>query len=193
MKRLVIPFVIAMIVGIGLASAATLLRAKPAPVVADTSVHAAVDSTKERVIEPVEHAGAPGAPRTAAADSASRHTDSPTHAASAPAPAPANAVVAPAAPTAPTAASLLPAPNTPANAAATSPEKAGSERRIARVIASMPPRDAAKVLAQLTDHDIVIIIGNLTEKQEAAILAQLPADRLATVSKLALRPLSVVK
>jgi hypothetical protein len=190
MKRFVIPFVIAIIAGVSVASAATLLRAKPAPVVAPPK-HDASDSTPVRVID---SAGVVVTPTAVPADSATQHGDSTKKAAAIPgsvASALANA-------TASHGPLPLPLPIAPTLKAtsATAPaatEIAPADRRISRVMAAMPPRDAAKVLTQLADHDIAIILGNLTEKQEAAILAQLPVDRLAAVSKLALRPTPRVK
>jgi hypothetical protein len=193
MKRLLITFVIAIIAGVSVASGASLLRAKPAPVAADTSRHTLADSTPVRVIDAT--VGGSATQKSGVADSAAQRHDSAAKSVSA---SPHNAVAPSATATSPDAAHT---PNSSAPkflpiaqpVAAPAAEVPAAERRISRVIAAMPPRDAAKVLTQLADHDVAIILGNLTEKQEAAILSQLPSDRLAAVSKLALRPIPRAK
>lgn len=201
MKALILPFVIALLAGVGVAGGAAVMTAKsaPAPAAADSTRHAA-DSSAVRVIDStgaVEHpAGKP-----AGADSAVAHDApvagkadavAPGHpggvpAVPTPASKPAGATVSVAASAGQPAASIAPKGVIGAGVAAP-PDGPAPEKRIARVIAAMQPRDAAKVLIQMTDHDISIIISNLSEKQEAAILAALPADRLATVSKMLLKP-----
>lgn len=196
MKRFIVPFVIAMIAGISVASAASFLRAKRVPVFAAATKPAVADTTHERVIDSVAVSVAPKAvPR----DTTAHHGDSATKrvaATTVSAPTPPT-TAAPHAPTLPTSLAAAQGPKqTPTVAAPTAvlaADAGPAEKRVAKVIAAMPPRDAAKVLTQLADHDIAIIIGNLTEKQEAAILAQLPADRLASVSKLALHSTPRVK
>jgi hypothetical protein len=197
MKALILPFVIAIVIGVGAASAASVMKAKHAalPVVADsTKQHAAQDSGGLRVIE------ASGA--TVAAAPAAAH-DSANSAASAPAtPADTTKIahqVAPATPRATTGAAkpvdvTSAQANVAAPAAARAPVSAGAavavpaaQKRIARVFASMAPRDAAKVLEQMNDADVSIILGNLTEKQTGAIMALLPAPRVAALSRGALR------
>jgi flagellar motility protein MotE (MotC chaperone) len=50
----------------------------------------------------------------------------------------------------------------------------------------MAPKDAAKVLTQMSDADVQVILGYVGAKQAAAILAVLPPDRAANLSKSAM-------
>ncbi|MEP6619451.1 MAG: hypothetical protein ABJE47_09055 [bacterium] len=203
MKPFILPFLIAMLAGLGVAGGAAVMSAKgaPAPAAADSSKHAATDTTAVRVID---SSGAVAPQPATHADSIARgampvvktETTAPAHANGVPAvpsPAPKSAASGPTATVIATPGERVTPPKGPIVANATAADAPPAEKRIARVIAAMAPRDAAKVLTQMADHDIAIIIGNLSEKQEAAILAALPADRLATVSKLLLRPAPVVK
>ncbi|CAN5909898.1 hypothetical protein BH11GEM2_BH11GEM2_09780 [soil metagenome] len=194
MKPVILPFVIAIVVGMVVASGVTMMRAKTAPAaVVDSTRLAHADTGHVRVIDStgaVEKAPALAMPNAPAHDSAEKTSEGSVTRAGAPPLKPlasggkeggvtqAGGPVALAKPAA--------APTTPA-------ELAPAERRISRVVAAMAPRDAAKVLTQLADHDVAIILNGLTEKQEAAILAQLPAERLALITKLALHGSPVVK
>src|SRR3954470_1396717 len=51
MKRLIIAFVVALLAGTGVASATSVMRAKPAPVAADSTKHATPDSGAVRVVD----------------------------------------------------------------------------------------------------------------------------------------------
>ncbi len=74
-------------------------------------------------------------------------------------------------------------PSKPIVTAATQPGMA----RVAKILAAMPPKDAAKVLEQLDDADVQGVIEVLNDKQAAAILRNLPPLRAAQVSKGVLR------
>jgi flagellar motility protein MotE (MotC chaperone) len=50
----------------------------------------------------------------------------------------------------------------------------------------MSAKDAAKVLEKLTDADISTILGSVNDKKAAEILALLPTERSAAISKTAL-------
>ncbi|MEP7344001.1 MAG: hypothetical protein ABI877_01980 [Gemmatimonadaceae bacterium] len=63
----------------------------------------------------------------------------------------------------------------------------GQPKRISKIFAAMPPKDAAKVLVQMDDADVHLILDALGEKQAAAILQNFPADRLAAFTKAAIR------
>ena len=199
MKAFIFPFAIALLAGVGVAGGTAFLTAKrpPAPTLADSSKHLATDSSGMRVID---SAGAVTTPPVAGAAAPAHSDTSPlAHAAATGKPDPVATSAAPAAHPAPTVTKSIGTrssgvPKVALAVAATGTTDAPpGEKRIARVIAAMAPRDAAKMLAQMADHDVAIIIGNLTEKQEAAILTQLPADRLAAISKLALRPAAAPK
>jgi hypothetical protein len=192
MKKLILPFVVALIAGIGVASGAIVMKKHTAPVLAagDSLPHAAADSTAERVIDST---GVPhSAVATAAPDSAlpAAVSDSAKPAPKSVKPAlpvavaltpPAGAVQRTPTPSVPKASSQSPAPVSP------------TERRLSRVFGSMAPKDAAKVLEQMVDPDVAIILGNLSEKQAAAILAQLPPPRVAALSRASLRTTATVK
>jgi flagellar motility protein MotE (MotC chaperone) len=62
-----------------------------------------------------------------------------------------------------------------------------AERRVSKVFTSMDPKQAAKVLEHMSDGDVQIILGYVGVKQAAAIMAALPPERVATLSKLAMR------
>jgi hypothetical protein len=62
-----------------------------------------------------------------------------------------------------------------------------AERRVAKVFTSMDAKQAAKVLEHMSDGDVQIILGYVGVKQAAAIMAALPPERVATLSKLAMK------
>jgi hypothetical protein len=81
-----------------------------------------------------------------------------------------------------------PAPTKPPTASvAAKPEDVVTPKRISKIFAAMPARDAAKVLVQMDDADVHLILDALGEKQAAAILQNFPAERAATISKNAIR------
>ena len=65
------------------------------------------------------------------------------------------------------------------------PDTAG--RRVAKVFTSMDAKQAAKVLEHMSDGDVHIILGYVGVKQAAAIMSALPPERVATLSKLAMK------
>lgn len=75
----------------------------------------------------------------------------------------------------------------PVTSAASKSEGDVQPRRIAKIFAAMPPKDAAKVLVQMDDADVHLILDALGEKQAAGILQHFPADRAAAISKRAIR------
>jgi hypothetical protein len=62
------------------------------------------------------------------------------------------------------------------------------EGRLAKIFASMQPRDAARVLEQMDDQDVVVILGMLNNRQAAAVLANLSPQRAAGISRLGVQP-----
>lgn len=62
-----------------------------------------------------------------------------------------------------------------------------SERRIAKVFTSMDAKQAAKVLEHMTDNDVEVILGYVGPRQAASIMSELPPERVATLSKLAIK------
>jgi hypothetical protein len=63
-----------------------------------------------------------------------------------------------------------------------------AERRVSKVFTAMDPKQAAKVLDHMSDGDIHVILGYVGPRQAAAILAELKPERVAALSKLAMKP-----
>jgi flagellar motility protein MotE (MotC chaperone) len=61
-----------------------------------------------------------------------------------------------------------------------------SEQRLAKVFTAMEPKQAAKVLQHMQDADVQIILGYVGPRQAASIMAELPPERVATLSKMAM-------
>ena len=72
------------------------------------------------------------------------------------------------------------APTTPAPADSV---VEASERRLAKVFTAMEPKQAAKVLQHMEDADVQVILGYVGPKQAASIMAELPPERVAALSK----------
>jgi flagellar motility protein MotE (MotC chaperone) len=51
----------------------------------------------------------------------------------------------------------------------------------------MEPKQAAKVLDHMSDNDVEIILGYVGPRQAASIMAELPPERVATLSKMAMQ------
>lgn len=66
------------------------------------------------------------------------------------------------------------------------PADTGSERRLAKVFTAMEPQQAAKILHHMTDGDVQIILGYVGPRQAASIMSELPPERVAKLSKLAM-------
>jgi hypothetical protein len=182
----VVAFVIAFVVGTGATTGAKVAMTKQAPARAEgDSTKAHKDSTQtDTALVASGHEGAvPG-------DSAHRAAVSPDSAKPAVAPAVAAGAKAPGAAAAPVVQAGVPesavnAAIAAANAADTLRD--ASQRRIAKVFTSMDAKQAAKVLEHMTDNDVQIILGYVGPRPAAAILAELPPERSATLSKLALQ------
>jgi flagellar motility protein MotE (MotC chaperone) len=71
----------------------------------------------------------------------------------------------------------------PSVAAAPDSAVEASERRLAKVFTAMEPKQAAKVLEHMADADVQIILGYVGPRQAASILAELPPERVAALSK----------
>src|SRR5665213_341427 len=63
-------------------------------------------------------------------------------------------------------------------------------RRLAAVFAAMQPKDAARVLEQMNDADVRAILASLSNKQQAAILGSFPTQRAALIVQATLRTAS---
>lgn len=60
---------------------------------------------------------------------------------------------------------------------------AADARLVAKVLGAMKPRDAADILARLTDAEVERILRQLGTRQMAPMLAALPDDRAAALSR----------
>ena len=76
-----------------------------------------------------------------------------------------------------------PAASSPSVPAAPDSVVEASERRLAKVFTAMEPKQAAKVLEHMADADVQIILGYVGPRQAASIMAELPPERVATLSK----------
>lgn len=77
-----------------------------------------------------------------------------------------------------------PAAAAAANAAApVLPEGALTSAELAKLFAAMQARDAAKVLEQMDDYEVQVILGALGNREAAAILSSLPPERAAVISR----------
>lgn len=61
-----------------------------------------------------------------------------------------------------------------------------SERRLSKVFTSMEAKQAAKVLEHMADMDVHIILGYVGPRQAASIMAELPPERVAKLTKIAM-------
>ena len=55
--------------------------------------------------------------------------------------------------------------------------------RLGKIFATMPTKDAAKILAQLDDQDVSLILAKVNDKKAGEMMALLPAERAAAISK----------
>ena len=168
----VVAFIVTFVVSAAASTGAKVMTAKPA------APHAAAkaDSTKSdsTTASDSTHSDSAAAPVTQIAAQASDTTRRTPIAAndSSKATGPSNAKGAPA---------VAPAPGIPAS------DTAG-ERRLSKVFTSMEPKQAAKVLDHMSDNDVHVILGYVGPRQAAAIMAELPPQRVAKLSKLAMTP-----
>ncbi|HVO34688.1 MAG TPA: hypothetical protein VMT21_03915 [Gemmatimonadales bacterium] len=82
------------------------------------------------------------------------------------------------------------APPGPGAAAAhvTAPDQSTLYHRLARIIATMNPQDAAGVLAKMTNDEVTGILSQLGTRPAASLLASLPKERAALISQRLLTP-----
>ena len=156
--------------------------AQPATVTADSASHAEETSTDTAIVASGQAAAPPvdtavHAVTPAAADT-SKH---PAPAVKAPAPG-----MTPSAPVQ-TGKANVGTPKVAATKAANDSVTTVSERRVAKVFTSMDAKQAAKVLEHMTDNDVHVILGYVGPRQAASIMAALPPERVAKLSKLAMQ------
>src|SRR5439155_18490472 len=97
-----------------------------------------------------------------------------------------SAVATPASVPEPAARAVAAAPVTPVVAKPDTMLIQGS-KRLAKVFSSMSARDAAKVLEHMADQDVDVILGYVGPRQAASIMAALPPERVAILSKTTMR------
>jgi hypothetical protein len=61
-------------------------------------------------------------------------------------------------------------------------------KAVAKILASMKPKEAASIIAKLTDDEVELIVRQLNPKQVAALWAVVPEDRAAGLSRRLLQP-----
>lgn len=181
MKRMLIPFVAAFGLSLGIATGAVMMRAPKAAAVAKTgepkpdSANAAAakhdTSSKLAAALPDE----PGATQATSATAGVAGSMAGSMAGSTPAAAPVLLASAQVSPT-----------RNEAVATAT-PQDTITGRKLAKVFGAMQARDAARVLEQMDDSDVRAILASLSNKQQAAILGTFPTQRAATIMRATLR------
>jgi hypothetical protein len=65
------------------------------------------------------------------------------------------------------------------------PERA---KAVAKIMAAMKPKEAVSILERMSDDEVEGILRRLTAKQVAALLAVMPGDRAAQLSRRLLKP-----
>jgi hypothetical protein len=68
-------------------------------------------------------------------------------------------------------------------APADSARAAARAKSVAKIIANMKPKSAVEVFAKLSDDEVETIVRQLNAKQTASLLAVLPKDRAALLSR----------
>jgi len=192
MMRIVIPFVAALGLSLGVSTGVVMMRAPAHPAHPAPAAAKANDST---------HTAAHPDSTHAAGDSAAAPKDS-THVTDG-ATAVANAAGPKAAPTGspeagapkgaseptkgPEASGAKVIPVSAQKAPAPAVRSDSTEKRLAKVFGAMQSKDAAHILQQMEDVDVRTILASLSPKQQAAILGQFPAQRAASLTRAALR------
>lgn len=61
--------------------------------------------------------------------------------------------------------------------------------KLAKIVENMPPEDAAKMLEPLTDDMVIDILLRLKQRQAAKIMAEIPSERAAQISRVIMEPI----
>lgn len=75
----------------------------------------------------------------------------------------------------------------PASAALTGPQGGMETERMAKLFGSMQPRDAARVLEHMDDFEVQVILNQLGNREAAAILGNLSPERAAVITRSVIR------
>lgn len=195
MMRILIPFVAALGLSLGVSTGVVMMRApKVAPMTAAESAKA--DSAKAKgdstqVAASGDSAHAEGVKADSVkgdsvrADSTAHGAEGSMPAAAASAPAGNTKGAEKGAPVAGTA-HVIPV-SAPVKNAASAARADSTQKVLAKVFASMQAPNAAHILQQMDDSDVQLILASLSPKQQAAILGQFPAQRAATIARATLR------
>lgn len=203
MKKLIIPFIAAFGISLGIATGAVIVRAPKAVVAAAPGTRAvgdsspvAKDSTKDSIAPMADSsvarshdsAGMPDSGKIAAvsvgekAASAEQQRSTPAEKLQA---------VTKVAPPATSAKSDAHESTRRAEVPVVTPVTDSLiNHRLAQVFAAMQAKDAARVLEQMNDSDVRAILGSLSSKQQAAILGSFPTARAASIVQTTLRTAS---
>jgi hypothetical protein len=68
------------------------------------------------------------------------------------------------------------------------PDDPEREKAVAKIMAAMKPKEAVSILERMSDEEVEGILRRLNPKQVAALLAVMPGDRAAQLSRRLLKP-----
>lgn len=190
MKRLLIPFVVAFGLSLGIATGVVIVRSPKPVVAAAKAVPSKLNSPHpEQAKHDTTSAESPlpgNVPATAAAAITPGTPGTPVLLASAHA-TPQKGEPTGALPRAQKDVSTMDESRAPQAAAQVPTQDTVTGKRIAKVFGAMQARDAARVLEQMDDADVRTILASLNNKQQAAILGTFPTQRAATIMRATLR------
>lgn len=179
MKKMIVPVVIGLVVGLGGSMAAQrILEKDPATLeqsldaaIGDAAIDSAGVSTDSVAVAHGDSIAEPLASSPAVAET--------THVTGHPAAAQALAANAPG--------TSVESDTTPTAERTGLPDGALTSAELAKLFAAMQARDAAKVLEQMEDFEVQVILGALGNREAAAILSNLSPERAAVISRAVIR------
>jgi flagellar motility protein MotE (MotC chaperone) len=172
-----IVFVASFVVAAAGSTGAKVMLTKPSHSAAADSTKIGVDSTRTDSAAKPHEAASDTVRKEAKAPAASSKMTAPVESTAAP------IVTLPKAAGKAATTTQKPAAASPSVATAPDSGVEASERRLAKVFTAMEPKQAAKVLEHMADADVQIILGYVGPRQAASIMAELPPERVATLSK----------
>ncbi len=179
MKRLLIPFVAAFGLSLGIATGVVTMRSPKAALVAKIG-----DAKRDSAQSEAAKHDSSSSKLTASPVPLASTQPAATHSESAPAPThtPATHGGAPA-----VVPQAVQPPVATAAVQASASQDTTAGRKLAKVFGAMQARDAARVLEQMGDGDVRTLLASLSNKQQAAILGTFPTQRAATIMRATLR------
>ena len=185
--KIVVIGVVALVIGLVGGTAFTVLRAPKRPPVARAASAAHADTTRAVAATPAATPSAPARPSTPPASSTS-----PAASAAPEPPMPTTGPIAVAVGhTSSVQVGPLGAPPATLGAVvAELPDTAHAEgfQQLGRIFAKMQTADAVKIMGYLDDEEVARVLGTLNVRQAAALLAAMPSDRAARLSKRIIQP-----